>query len=196
MKKKGGSNNSVLIILVCLIFFLGFSSLFHGLSESPDGASVALAMGCYVAYKHKSVFIFGLLIFASVFQREMISPMFGMVILVTIAHKFYFRAPVERPVIWMFLLSILSSVTYLVIRMTVFPDLSGTHDNQMSIFNSLYHLTTTTINFEFIRQVFLTQNIFFLTLFLYFFFVPRIDRIEICEGKDRYGDWGWGLNRQ
>ena len=177
-KNKGGSNNSVLIILVCLIFFLGFSGLFHGLSESPDGASVALAMGCYVAYKHKSVFIFGLLIFASNFQREIISPMFGVVILVTIAHKFYFRAPVERPVIWMFLLSILSSVTYLVIRMIVFPDLSGTHDNQMSIFDSLYHLTRTTINFEFIRQVVLTQNILILTLFLYFFFVPRVDRIN------------------
>lgn len=173
---KGGSNNSVLIILVCLIFFLAFSNLFHGLSEAPDGASVALAMGCYVAYKHNSVFIFGLLLFVSIFQREMISPMFGTVILVTIAYKFYFRAPVERPVIWMFLLSILCSVTYLVIRASVFPDLSGTHDNQISIINSIYQLMMTNINFEFIRQVFLTQNVLILTLFLYFFFVPRVDR--------------------
>tara|TARA_E500000331_G_scaffold357293_1_gene418542 strand:+ start:795 stop:1886 length:1092 start_codon:yes stop_codon:yes gene_type:complete len=177
-KKKDGFDNKVLIILVFVIFFLTFSTLFHGLSESPDGVSVALVMGCYVAYKYKSVFIFGFLLFISIFQRELISPMFGTVILVTIAYKFYSRAPVERSLIWMFLFSILCSLTYLVIRMIVFPDVSGNHDNQISISDSLFYLTNTTFNLDFFRQVFLTQNFLILTLFLYFFFVPRVDRIN------------------
>jgi len=177
-KNNGSSNHRALIILVCVIFFLTFSTLFHGLSESPDGVSVALAMGCYVAYKSKSVFIFGFLLFVSIFQRELIAPMFGTVFLVTIAYKFYSRAPVERSLIWMFLLSILCSVTYLVIRIIIFPDLSGTHDNQISISDSLNTFTNTTLNVDFFRQVFLTQNLLILTLFLYFFFIPSIDRIN------------------
>jgi hypothetical protein len=177
-KNKGGFNNSILVILVSLISFSAFSGIFHGLSEAPDGASVAVAMGCYIAYKNKAVFTFGLLAFASVFQREIIPPMFGAVILVNIAHKFYLRAPVERSEIWMFFLSIFCSVTYLYIRMILFPGLSGAHDNQISIYESLHHLTSINLNMEFIRQVIFTQNILILTFFLYFFFVPRFDRLN------------------
>jgi hypothetical protein len=177
-KNEGGYINSTLIILVCLISLIGFSGLFHGLSEATDGVSVALSMGCYVAYKNKSVFIFGLLLFVSVFQREMISPMFGVVILATVAYKFCCSSPLERPAIWMFLLSFICSVIHLVVRIIVFPDVSGTHDNQISIFDSLFYLTQITINLEFIRQIVLTQNILILTLFLYFFFVPKVDRIN------------------
>ena len=171
-----GHTNNLSVILVCLIFFVGFSGVFHGLSESLDGVSVALAICCYVAYKKQFKFLFSILLLTSIFQREMLLPMFGLVLFTDIARKIYLRKFIDQALIWMFLVSILGCLAYLLVRIYLLPDTSGIHSNQISITQSVTHFLNPGINFEFIRQVLLTQNTLILTMFIYFTLIPKDER--------------------
>jgi len=176
-KENTASKNNLAIILVCFIFFNGYSGIFHGLSETTDGVSVALAISCYVAYKNQYKLIFAFLMVISIFQRELLMPIFGAVIFADILQAMYYHKKISRNYIWMFLSTIMTSFVYLYIRLYLLPDSSGVHDNQTSISQSIYTFFNTDINYEFIRQVFFTQNVLILALF-FLILLPKFDRMN------------------
>lgn len=171
--KSGSSYGWILSVTVCTVFFLQFSTIFHGFSESPDGVSVGLAMACYVAYATKRSALFLVLLIVSVFQRELLSPLFAIVIASGLLWHYYLERRVERREIYMLMASIFCCLLYLAIRLVMFPDSSGNHDNQTSISSSIQHLQTFEINIEFVRQVILSQNLLWIILFAYFFVMPN-----------------------
>ena len=137
-----------------LIFLTGFGTLFFLSNPTSDGFSVLLITITYILYKQKNILIY-LLYVLLLFQREFAFIIFGILAFIDFIYskeKFY---------LYHFGINIFLFLTYIILRKTLFyTPLCSLQIRQDTFINSIFY--TPLDLWAFCKQVFLSQNIYFL----------------------------------
>mgnify|MGYP001136898469 CR=1 FL=1 len=139
-------------LTISLIFFLSFGTIFFLLSPISDGFSVMLITITYVFYKNKSNLIYLFYLFL-LFQREFAFVIFG---LISFIEFIYTKS---RWYLLQCIINVLFFIFYYFLRKTVF--FTPLYSNQISEQNFIHSFFYISLDVPaFIRQVFLSQNIY------------------------------------
>lgn len=157
------SSCSILLPLLMSIFYLfSFGTILFCISPNTDGFSIMLITICFLMFKEQSnlVLLFYPLL---LFQRE-----FAFIILGILSLYYYYQHPAaKRYYLMQFLLNVCFFMAYYGLRKTLFY--TPLYSNQISESGFMHSLFYIEINAaDFIKQVFFTQNIFFVYLLVIF----------------------------
>ena len=151
-------NDIVWGFTISLIFLLSFGTLFFLLSPISDGFSVMLITIAFILYEKKNNLLYWIYLLL-LFQREFAFVIFG---IISFMDYIYTKNK------WFFMQCIINGVLfilYYVLRKTVF--FTPMYANQITESNFIYSLFHISIDIPaFIKQVFLSQNIYFIYFLL------------------------------
>jgi len=164
---------SILSAIFCCFTFQLQVSIFTGVA---DGWSwVLLALG-YLFYRRRQLVAFTLAILPSIFQREILPLVFVVIALTELWQMRRRRDPATSFQVRTALASFLTFVGYMVMRSFIFP-VPGRED-QISLRAQIHHLLAFRLRGDFVFEVFLAQNLFFLLAVLYLLYYRRYKEIS------------------
>ncbi len=155
--------NRAYALLFGAAYLLGFGTLFYSINPLTDAFSYLLCALIFEAYFLRSWWILPLLVMAVV-QREII---FAYIALMALFDGVLKRTP-RKYALGAFVASILGAISYVVLRKTIFY--TSKHSEQMEVSSFLDRILHPQIDVgDYIRQVFLNQNIllFYLLVIAY-----------------------------
>ncbi len=143
---------------ISIIFLTGFGTIFFLFSPISDGVSILLITITYILYKKKNSLLY-LLYILLLFQREFAFIIFGILAFVD------FISSKDKFYIFQLILNILLFFTYIILRKTIFY--TPLYSNQIQEDTFIISLLSIHIDtWAFIKQVFLSQNIYFIYLLI------------------------------
>jgi hypothetical protein len=139
-----------------LIYLLGFGTIFYEMMPCTDAFSTLLFAWMFICYLNKSQWLF-LLVVLSIFQREYLIMTMGLIALID------FIVKKDKYYLIVFVLSVLSFFIYFILRRTYFytPALSF-QTSPGTLVDGFTNVSFPIL--PFIRQTFMTLNIFILYL--------------------------------
>ena len=149
---------------LCYLSFGASTYVLTGLVEGWSWFLIALAL---YAFKKENLLLFATVLAVSIFQKEIVSMIFGVMSAVFVLFN-YFRkeALVNKKHIWFFVLSVVTFITYVLVRKVFIP--VGGFENQLDL-NQLIHYLVTYDFFD-PRKLYITifsQNLLYLCLSLF-----------------------------
>ncbi|HFU76672.1 MAG TPA: hypothetical protein ENK66_10550 [Arcobacter sp.] len=149
---------------LCYLSFGASTYVLTGLVEGWSWFLIALA---YYAFKKENLYLFIVVLMISLFQKEVVSMIFGVISAVYILLAYFDRKKqIDKKYVWFFMISIGTFFTYILIRKVLIP--VGGFENQLD-FNQLLHYLITYDFFD-PRKLYITvfsQNLFYLVLLLF-----------------------------
>lgn len=148
--------------LLCFMSFGTFAWVLTGLVEGWTWFLVALG---YYAFRKKNIYLFFIVVFLAVFQKEVISIILGTITFTFLLFTYFKNANVDKKVVYMFILSLVGFLSYIVIRKFLLP-VAG-NENQLdwaSLVSTL--MTIDMLNMKFLMPTLMSQNLLYLLFIL------------------------------
>jgi len=154
-------------LLAGTLCYLSFGASTYVLTGLVEGWSWFLIALAFYAFKKENVYLFVIVLMISLFQKEVVSMIFGVISAVYILLAYFdSNKQINKKYVWFFIISIGTFLTYILIRKVLIP--VGGFENQLD-FNQLLHYLITYDFFD-PRKLYVTifsQNLFYLLLLLF-----------------------------
>ncbi|HHH53649.1 MAG TPA: hypothetical protein ENK91_08335 [Bacteroidetes bacterium] len=149
---------------LCYLSFGASTYVLTGLVEGWSWFLIALAL---YAFKKENLVLFTIVLAVSVFQKEIVSMIFGVMSAVFVVLNYLRKDQVVKPKhVGFFLVSVFTFVTYILVRKVLIP--VGGFENQLDLDQLIHYLVT----YDFLdpRKLYITifaQNLLYLALTLF-----------------------------
>jgi len=150
-----------------LACYLSFGASTYVLTGLVEGWSWFLIAFAFYAFKKENIYLFTLLLAISIFQKEIVSMIFGTMSAVIIVFDYFSKTKkVNKKHVWFFLISITTFILYILVRKILLP--VGGFENQLNSSELIHYFLT--YDFFDPRKLYITifaQNLFYLVLMLF-----------------------------